>query len=173
MKLRLFHTPDIADASAQERLTDHDFYPSLLSLECSEQTSGAQVQHIISPSKNVYSVFSPSGDSTRLEDCVATAAPMVHGAWLKPEQPSDERPASVSTLYVLRGPDAGRSFSLPRGLTVLGRSETRSGISLNDPYIKPRHAEFDASGSGVTLRILEPEGTAQRTGSRARPNLLW
>ena len=176
MKLRLFHTPDIADASAQERLTDHDFYPSLLSLECSEQTSGAQVQHIISPSKNVYSVFSSSGDSTRLEDCVAAAAPLVHGAWLKPEQPSDERPASVSTLCVLRGPDAGRSFSLPRGLTVLGRSETRSGISLNDPYIKPRHAEFDASGSGVTLRILEPEGTAQRTGSRARPKpqiLQW
>ena len=176
MKLRLFHTPDIADASAQERLTDHGFYPSLLSLECSEQTSGAQVQHIISPSKNVYSVFSPSGDSTRLEDCVAAAAPLVHGAWLKPEQPSDERPASVSTLCVLRGPDAGRSFSLPRGLTVLGRSETRSGISLNDPYIKPRHAEFDASGSGVTLRILEPEGTAQRTGSRARPKpqiLQW
>ena len=176
MKLRLFHTPDIADASAQERLTDHDFYPSLLSLECSEQTSGAQVQHIISPSKNVYSVFSPSGDSTRLKDCVAAAAPLVHGAWLKPEQPSDERPASVSTLCVLRGPDAGRSFSLPRGLTVLGRSETRSGISLNDPYIKPRHAEFDASGSGVTLRILEPEGTAQRTGSRARPKpqiLQW
>ena len=176
MKLRLFHTPDIADASAQERLTDHGFYPSLLSLECSEQTSGAQVQHIISPSKNVYSVFSPSGDSTRLKDCVAAAAPLVHGAWLKPEQPSDERPASVSTLYVLRGPDAGRSFSLPRGLTVLGRSETRSGISLNDPYIKPRHAEFDASGSGVTLRILEPEGTAQRTGSRARPKpqiLQW
>ena len=176
MKLRLFHTPDIADASAQERLTDHDFYPSLLSLECSEQTSGAQVQHIISPSKNVYSVFSPSGDSTRLEDCVAAAAPLVHGAWLKPEQPSDERPASVSTLCVLRGPDAGRSFSLPRGLTVLGRSETRSGISLNDPYIKPRHAEFDASGSGVTLRILEPERTAQRTGSRARPKpqiLQW
>lgn len=176
MKLRLFHTPDIADASAQERLTDHDFYPSLLSLECSEQTSGAQVQHIISPSKNVYNVFSPSGDSTRLKDCVAAAAPLVHGAWLKPEQPSDERPASVSTLCVLRGPDAGRSFSLPRGLTVLGRSETRSGISLNDPYIKPRHAEFDASGSGVTLRILEPEGTAQRTGSRARPKpqiLQW
>ena len=176
MKLRLFHTPDIADASAQERLTDHDFYPSLLSLECSEQTSGAQVQHIISPSKNVYSVFSPSGDSTRLEDCVAAAAPLVHGAWLKPEQPSDERPASVSTLCVLRGPDAGRSFSLPRGLTVLGRSETRSGISLNDPYIKPRHAEFDASGSGVTLRVLEPERTAQRTGSRARPKpqiLQW
>lgn len=176
MKLRLFHTPDIADVSAQERLTDHDFYPSLLSLECSEQTSGAQVQHIISPSKNVYSVFSPSGDSTRLEDCVAAAAPLIHGAWLKPEQPSDERPASVSTLCVLRGPDAGRSFSLPRGLTVLGRSETRSGISLNDPYIKPRHAEFDASGSGVTLRILEPEGTAQRTGSRARPKpqiLQW
>ena len=176
MKLRLFHTPDIADASAQERLTDHGFYPSLLSLECSEQTSGAQVQHIISPSKNVYSVFSPSGDSTRLKDCVAAAAPLVHGAWLKPEQPSDERPASVSTLCVLRGPDAGRSFSLPRGLTVLGRSETRSGISLNDPYIKPRHAEFDASGSGVTLRILEPEGTAQRTGSRARPKpqiLQW
>lgn len=176
MKLRLFHTPDIADASAQERLTDHDFYPSLLSLECSEQTSGAQVQHIISPSKNVYSVFSPSGDSTRLEDCVAAAAPLVHGAWLKPEQPSDERPASVSTLCVLRGPDAGRSFSLPRGLTVLGRSETRSGISLNDPFIKPRHAEFDASGSGVTLRILEPERTAQRTGSRARPKpqiLQW
>ena len=176
MKLRLFHTPDIADASAQERLTDHDFYPSLLSLECSEQTSGAQVQHIISPSKNVYSVFSPSGDSTRLKDCVAAAAPLVHGAWLKPEQPSDERPASVSTLCVLRGPDAGRSFSLPRGLTILGRSETRSGISLNDPYIKPRHAEFDASGSGVTLRILEPEGTAQRTGSRARPKpqiLQW
>ena len=176
MKLRLFHTPDIADVSAQERLTDHDFYPSLLSLECSEQTSGAQVQHIISPSKNVYSVFSPSGDSTRLEDCVAAAAPLVHGAWLKPEQPSDERPASVSTLCVLRGPDAGRSFSLPRGLTVLGRSETRSGISLNDPYIKPRHAEFDASGSGVTLRVLEPEGTAQRTGSRARPKpqiLQW
>ena len=176
MKLRLFHTPDIADASAQERLTDHDFYPSLLSLECSEQTSGAQVQHIISPSKNVYSVFSPSGDSTRLKDCVAAAAPLVHGAWLKPEQPSDERPASVSTLCVLRGPDAGRSFSLPRGLTVLGRSETRSSISLNDPYIKPRHAEFDASGSGVTLRILEPEGTAQRTGSRARPKpqiLQW
>ena len=176
MKLRLFHTPDIADASAQERLTDHDFYPSLLSLECSEQTSGAQVQHIISPSKNVYSVFSPSGDSTRLEDCVAAAAPLIHGAWLKPEQPSDERPASVSTLCVLRGPDAGRSFSLPRGLTVLGRSETRSGISLNDPYIKPRHAEFDASGSGVTLRVLEPEGTAQRTGSRARPKpqiLQW
>ena len=176
MKLRLFHTPDIADASAQERLTDHDFYPSLLSLECSEQTSGAQVQHIISPSKNVYSVFSPSGDSTRLEDCVAAAAPLIHGAWIKPEQPSDERPASVSTLCVLRGPDAGRSFSLPRGLTVLGRSETRSGISLNDPYIKPRHAEFDASGSGVTLRILEPEGTAQRTGSRARPKpqiLQW
>ena len=176
MKLRLFHTPDIADASAQERLTDHDFYPSLLSLECSEQTSGAQVQHIISPSKNVYSVFSPSGDSTRLKDCVAAAAPLVHGAWLKPEQPSDERPASVSTLWVLRGPDAGRSFSLPRGLTVLGRSETRSGISLNDPYIKPRHAEFDASGSGVTLRVLEPERTAQRTGSRARPKpqiLQW
>ena len=176
MKLRLFHTPDIADVSAQERLTDHDFYPSLLSLECSEQTSGAQVQHIISPSKNVYSVFSPSGDSTRLEDCVAAAAPLVHGAWLKPEQPSDERPASVSTLCVLRGPDAGRSFSLPRGLTVLGRSETRSGISLNDPYIKPRHAEFDASGSGVTLRVLEPEGTAQRTGSHARPKpqiLQW
>ena len=176
MKLRLFHTPDIADASAQERLTDHDFYPSLLSLECSEQTSGAQVQHIISPSKNVYNVFSPSGDSTRLKDCVAAAAPLVHGAWLKPEQPSDERPASVSTLCVLRGPDAGRSFSLPRGLTVLGRSETRSGISLNDPYIKPRHAEFDASGSGVTLRVLEPEGTAQRTGSRARPKpqiLQW
>ena len=176
MKLRLFHTPDIADASAQERLTDHDFYPSLLSLECSEQTSGAQVQHIISPSKNVYSVFSPSGDSTRLKDCVAAAAPLVHGAWLKPEQPSDERPASVSTLCVLRGPDAGRSFSLPRGLTVLGRSETRSGISLNDPYIKPRHAEFDASGSGVTLRVLEPEGTAQRTGSHARPKpqiLQW
>ena len=176
MKLRLFHTPDIADASAQERLTDHGFYPSLLSLECSEQTSGAQVQHIISPAKNAYSVFSPSGDSARLEDCVAAAAPMVHGAWLKPEQPSDERPVSVSTLCVLRGPDAGRSFSLPRGLTVLGRSETRSGISLNDPYIKPRHAEFDASGSGVTLRILEPEGTAQRTGSRARPKpqiLQW
>ena len=176
MKLRLFHTPDIADASAQERLTDHGFYPSLLSLECSEQTSGAQVQHIISPAKNAYSVFSPSGDSARLEDCVAAAAPMVHGAWIKPEQPSDERPASVSTLCVLRGPDAGRSFSLPRGLTVLGRSETRSGISLNDPYIKPRHAEFDASGSGVTLRILEPEGTAQRTGSRARPKpqiLQW
>lgn len=176
MKLRLFHTPDIADVSAQERLTDHDFYPSLLSLECSEQTSGAQVQHIISPSKNVYSVFSPSGDSTRLEDCVAAAAPLIHGAWIKPEQPSDERPASVSTLCVLRGPDAGRSFSLPRGLTVLGRSETRSGISLNDPYIKPRHAEFDASGSGVTLRVLEPEGTAQRTGSRARPKpqiLQW
>ena len=176
MKLRLFHTPDIADASAQERLTDHDFYPSLLSLECSEQTSGAQVQHIISPSKNVYSVFSPSGDSTRLEDCVAAAAPLIHGAWIKPEQPSDERPASVSTLCVLRGPDAGRSFSLPRGLTVLGRSETRSGISLNDPYIKPRHAEFDASGSGVTLRVLEPEGTAQRTGSHARPKpqiLQW
>ena len=176
MKLRLFHTPDIADVSAQERLTDHDFYPSLLSLECSEQTSGAQVQHIISPSKNVYSVFSPSGDSTRLEDCVAAAAPLIHGAWIKPEQPSDERPASVSTLCVLRGPDAGRSFSLPRGLTVLGRSETRSGISLNDPYIKPRHAEFDASGSGVTLRVLEPEGTAQRTGSHARPKpqiLQW
>ena len=176
MKLRLFHTPDIADVSAQERLTDHDFYPSLLSLECSEQTSGAQVQHIISPSKNVYSVFSPSGDSTRLEDCVAAAAPLIHGAWIKPEQPSDERPASVSTLCVLRGPDAGRSFSLPRGLTVLGRSETRSGISLNDPYIKPRHAEFDASGSGVTLRVLEPERTAQRTGSRARPKpqiLQW
>ena len=176
MKLRLFHTPDIADASAQERLTDHGFYPSLLSLECSEQTSGAQVQHIISPSKNVYSVFSPSGDSTRLEDCVAVAAPLIHGAWIKPEQPSDERPASVSTLCVLRGPDAGRSFSLPRGLTVLGRSETRSGISLNDPYIKPRHAEFDASGSGVTLRVLEPEGTAQRTGSHARPKpqiLQW
>ena len=176
MKLRLFHTPDIADASAQERLTDHDFYPSLLSLECSEQTSGAQVQHIISPAKNAYSVFSPSGDSARLEDCVAAAAPMVHGAWLKPEQPSVERPASVSTLCVLRGPDAGRSFSLPRGLTVLGRSEARSGISFNDPYIKPRHAEFDASGSGVTLRILEPEGTAQRTGSRAHPKpqiLQW
>ena len=176
MKLRLFHTPDIADASAQERLTDHGFYPSLLSLECSEQTSGAQVQHIISPAKNAYSVFSPSGDSARLEDCVAAAAPMVHGAWIKPEQPSDERPVSVSTLCVLRGPDAGRSFSLPRGLTVLGRSETRSGISLNDPYIKPRHAEFDASGSGVTLRILEPEGTAQRTGSRACPKpqiLQW
>ena len=176
MKLRLFHTPDIADVSAQERLTDHDFYPSLLSLECSEQTSGAQVQHIISPSKNVYSVFSPSGESTRLEDCVAAAAPLIHGAWIKPEQPSDERPASVSTLCVLRGPDAGRSFSLPRGLTVLGRSETRSGISLNDPYIKPRHAEFDASGSGVTLRVLEPEGTAQRTGSHARPKpqiLQW
>ena len=176
MKLRLFHTPDIADVSAQERLTDHGFYPSLLSLECSEQTSGAQVQHIISPAKNAYSVFSPSGDSARLEDCVAAAAPMVHGAWIKPEQPSDERPASVSTLCVLRGPDAGRSFSLPRGLTVLGRSETRSGISLNDPYIKPRHAEFDASGSGVTLRVLEPERTAQRTGSRARPKpqiLQW
>ena len=176
MKLRLFHTPDIADASAQERLTDHDFYPSLLSLECSEQTSGAQVQHIISPAKNAYSVFSPSGDSARLEDCVAAAAPLVHGAWLKPEQPSVERPASVSTLCVLRGPDAGRSFSLPRGLTVLGRSEARSGISFNDPYIKPRHAEFDASGSGVTLRILEPEGTAQRTGSRAHPKpqiLQW
>ena len=176
MKLRLFHTPDIADVSAQERLTDHDFYPSLLSLECSEQTSGAQVQHIISPAKNAYSVFSPSGDSARLEDCVAAAAPMVHGAWLKPEQPSVERPASVSTLCVLRGPDAGRSFSLPRGLTVLGRSEARSGISFNDPYIKPRHAEFDASGSGVTLRILEPEGTAQRTGSRAHPKpqiLQW
>ena len=181
MKLRLFHTPasashGAADTSASPQAASQGSYPQLLSLDCSEQLPGSQLQQLLPSSEETYTVYHPKHDPKPLENCVLGNSPLVHGAWVKPEQTFTENPVSVSTLHVLRGPDAGRSFSLPRGRTILGRSMTRGGISLHDPYVKPQHAEFNASGSGVTLTLMRPEDSKQKFGPRTRSQpqtLCW
>ena len=48
---------------------------------------------------------------------------------------------AAATLRVLSGPDAGKSFAVPRGTTVIGR-DRGVDIRLNDPMVSNRHARL-------------------------------
>jgi len=52
--------------------------------------------------------------------------------------------AAAATLRVVSGPDAGRSFSLPAGTSVLGRDRS-CDIRLSDPLVSKRHAKVNVS----------------------------
>ena len=57
---------------------------------------------------------------------------------------------AAATLRVLSGPDAGKSFAVPRGTTVIGR-DRGVDIRLNDPMVSKRHARLLVSDQAEIL----------------------
>jgi S-DNA-T family DNA segregation ATPase FtsK/SpoIIIE len=52
--------------------------------------------------------------------------------------------AVAASLRIVRGPEAGRSFNLPTGTTILGR-DRNCDVRLNDPLVSKRHAKINIS----------------------------
>ena len=60
--------------------------------------------------------------------------------------PSKIKPASVATVLIKRGPDAGKSFPLTNVPCRIGRDPLNE-ICLNDPFVTSQHAKiFTANG---------------------------
>ena len=58
---------------------------------------------------------------------------------------------AVAVLRVIEGPDAGATFPLPLGTQFLGRDETMSDVTLNDPLVSKRHARIDVFSQAIRL----------------------
>lgn len=52
--------------------------------------------------------------------------------------------AAVATLRVVSGPDAGRSFGLPGGTSIIGRDRA-CDLRLSDPLVSKRHAKINVT----------------------------
>jgi len=92
-----------------------------------------------------------------LETLTVGATPLTPGACLEPGRTQLTQPAAVSTLYVLRGPDAGHAYPIPRGHTRIGRSQKNNqAVALNDPYLAPNHGTLVVDGSGARLILSHP-----------------
>lgn len=86
---------------------------------------------------------------------------------------------AISTLYVLRGPDAGKSYPIPRGDTTLGRSPRgRRGktghVYLRDPFLRGVHGAFHADSSGVLWRPANaPARKSRRVQNNQSQPIVW
>ena len=104
MKYSLF----LADAPRALGKPDYPSYPQLLSVECAAGSQARQLAQ--SPAS-----FSFDRGRRPLETLTVGATPLTPGACLEPGRTQLTQPAAVSTLYVLRGPDAGHAYPIPRG----------------------------------------------------------
>lgn len=69
-----------------------------------------------------------------------------------PEQPKHlSATIGFPLLEVGRGPQAGTVFSVPPGLTSVGRDRD-CDVTLDDPTVSRRHAEFQRTGLAVAVR---------------------
>lgn len=64
---------------------------------------------------------------------------------------SDGRGATVATVRVLSGPDAGTEFPVPSGASLIGRDHG-TPVRLSDPMVSKRHARLNV---GDTIEILD------------------
>lgn len=83
--------------------------------------------------------------------------PVVDGAVLSmglapPDQPVTA-PATVLTLAVVGGPDAGRTFALPPGAHTIGRSGS-ANLSLLDGDVSRTHAVLTVAADGIRVTDL-------------------
>jgi len=58
--------------------------------------------------------------------------------------------APVARLRVLTGPQAGRSWDVPRGSTTIGR-DPACEVVLDDPLVSKRHARIETTGGTVEV----------------------
>jgi len=96
---------------------------------CLKVNAGRHTERTVAPTLTMGEAGIRSGDSITLT---------MGGA----DQGGDRRGAA--TLRVVAGPDAGNSFDLPRGTTLLGRSRD-CDVRLSDPLMSKRHAKVIVS----------------------------
>jgi len=96
---------------------------------CIRVSPGTPVERTVAPSTVMGEAGIRSGDSITLTNAAGEA-----GA----------ARAAVATLRVDTGPDAGRSFALPAGTSVLGRDRS-CDIRLADALVSKRHAKINVS----------------------------
>ena len=146
MKYSLF----LADAPRTLGKPDYPSYPQLLSVECAAGSQARQLAQALP-----HSALTVAGRP--LETLTVGATPLTPGACLEPGRTQLTQPAAVSTLYVLRGPDAGHAYPIPRGHTHIGRSQKNNqAVALNDPYLAPNHGTLVVDGSGARLILSHP-----------------
>ncbi len=85
--------------------------------------------------------------------------------------------APVATMTVISGPDAGRSFPLPAGNTLIGRDRS-CDIRLSDPLVSKRHAKVnvtdmvemidDNSANGIVVDGEPVQRVVLRPSDRAK-----
>lgn len=88
------------------------------------------------------SAFRPPSDDER-----AGAVPLDHA-------PPQQQPQVAAYLYVVNGPDQGRSWALPFGAATVGRGEHNT-IMLNDRGVSGTHAQFSFDGTQFTVTDLQ------------------
>lgn len=144
-------------------------YPQLLSVECA---AGAKAHHLDKALPTGFASLSVAQHP--LASLSMGVPPLTAGAYLEQATQRTVEPQAVSTLHILRGPDAGRSFPIPRGDTPVGRSHQKDrGIALNDPYLRPEHGTLTLDGSGAHLTFTsaasKPFTRLSLTRSTAHP----
>ena len=73
-------------------------------------------------------------------------------------------------LYVLDGPDRGRSFDLEGGTTYIGRSP-RNDIQLKDSYVSRRHLRVLRKGERYFVEDLKSKNGTSVAGEALRPGI--
>jgi len=96
---------------------------------CIRVSPGTPVERTVAPSTVMGEAGIRSGDSITLTNAAGEAS---------------AARAAVATLRVNTGPDAGRSFPLPAGTSVLGRDRS-CDIRLSDPLVSKRHAKVNVT----------------------------
>ncbi|MFT4287306.1 FtsK/SpoIIIE domain-containing protein [Nocardioides sp.] len=103
------------------------------------------------------SVSPPGGGShvTIAPDRTVGEAPIASGCSVSvvpaPVAGLDAGGQVAAILRVTSGPDAGRSFNLPAGSSVVGR-DARADVVLGDSFVSKRHARIDV---GATVEVVD------------------
>ncbi len=118
---------------------------------------GMQGERRVAPTLTMADAGVHSGDVIMLTNAASTA---------------DGRTQTAATLSVTSGPDAGQSFSLPVGTSVIGRDRD-CDVRLSDPLVSKRHVKVTISDMVEIIDDNSANGTlvneelAQRAVVRA------
>jgi len=100
------------------------------------------------------SVLPPEAE---LQDVALRSGDEVEVVKAEPSARASERHQAAAALRVLSGPDAGREFSLPAGVSVVGRAP-ECDVVLTDPMISARHARVVVSSSIEVVDLNSANG---------------
>ena len=129
-------------------LTPRSRIPSLI-----DPQDGISLQEALQQVANNTASSNATGEKSNTPLLLPTACDKNHGVAHAP---------AVSTLHILRGPQAGDTFPIPRGTTTLGRastphphatnllSKTSGGhLQIRDPFLQPIHGAFHVDSAGI------------------------
>ncbi|NKE70738.1 sigma 54-interacting transcriptional regulator [Candidatus Manganitrophus noduliformans] len=73
-------------------------------------------------------------------------------------------------IHIVSGPDEGKVFPLPEGVTRIGRSG-RNNVVLSDPSVSGLHLEIEAGPSAIQLRDLGSTNGTRINGQRIQSSV--